>query len=143
MVMDEYFIEEVKARTRIEEGLELKPYRCPAGYLSIGYGLNLDAGIDKASAEWLMDHKIREAVLFLEETIETWFSLPKHIKAVCLDMMYNHGVRGFRAYKKMIAALNRKDYRSAALEIRDSNYWRNPLTNKRAERNAKEMERIN
>ena len=34
-------IETVKTHLRKSEGLELKPYDCPAGYLTIGYGRNL------------------------------------------------------------------------------------------------------
>ena len=29
--------------TKLAEGLSLKPYRCPAGKLTIGYGHNLEA----------------------------------------------------------------------------------------------------
>ncbi|MFD2234837.1 glycoside hydrolase family protein, partial [Phaeospirillum tilakii] len=42
-----------------DESLRLKPYRCPAGKLTIGIGRNLDdVGISREEAETLLDHDI-------------------------------------------------------------------------------------
>lgn len=45
---------------KLHEGLRLKPYKCPAGKLTIGYGLNLDGGITKEEAEILLSYRIIE-----------------------------------------------------------------------------------
>ncbi|MBP5593653.1 MAG: hypothetical protein J6X75_05780, partial [Clostridia bacterium] len=43
--------------TKLAEGLRLKPYRCPAGKLTIGYGRNIeDMGISETEAEMLFDN---------------------------------------------------------------------------------------
>ena len=41
-----------------DEGLELKPYTDTKGKLSIGIGINLDAGITRDEALWLCQHRV-------------------------------------------------------------------------------------
>lgn len=57
--MNSALVERVKAH----EGLRLKPYRCTAGKLSIGYGRNLeDRGISEEEARQMLERDLREAV---------------------------------------------------------------------------------
>ena len=46
------------------EGIRLHPYLCPAGYLTIGVGRNLDSiGITRAEAFYLLDNEDRKSVV--------------------------------------------------------------------------------
>ncbi len=58
--MEAKLLERIKEQLVRHEGLGLKPYRCPAGKLTIGYGRNLDdTGISKAEAYELLSNDIR------------------------------------------------------------------------------------
>jgi len=49
--------------------------------------------------------------------------LPKQVVYVLVDMMFNMGKERFMGFKNMIDAVDKKDWRAMALEIRDSVYW--------------------
>jgi len=56
-------------RVKVHEGLRLKPYRCTAGKLTIGYGRNLDdRGISEEEARRFLDWDLREA----NATVMAW-----------------------------------------------------------------------
>jgi lysozyme len=59
-------------------------------------------------------------------------------KIVLLDMAYNLGVDGLLKFRKMLAAIDRRDYELAAKEMLDSRYARQ--VKGRAQRNALMME---
>jgi GH24 family phage-related lysozyme (muramidase) len=66
--------------------------------------------------------------------------LPRGTQIVLQDMAYNMGVgtykkSGLLKFEKMIAALNKGDFNTAALEVMDSDYGRG-VTRNRALRNA-------
>ena len=55
-------LEKAKSYTKRFEGLRLKPYLCPAGKLTIGYGYNLeDNGITEEIAVLLLDKTLKNA----------------------------------------------------------------------------------
>lgn len=103
------------------EGLRLQPYRCSEGYLTIGYGLNLDAGISQEEAELLRDHRIAQCVEDLS-AFQYWDALSEVRKAVLIDLRYQLGLAGYRGFVRMNAALARGDYADAAKEMLDSVY---------------------
>jgi lysozyme len=122
-------IEQIKRH----EGLKLHPYKCTAGKTTIGYGRNLDdKGITASEAEEMLLTDMCE----VEERLfgEGLFSgLNDARKAVLINMGYQLGVSGLFKFKKMIAALDRKEYELAAKEMLDSLYA------KQTPRRAKEL----
>lgn len=86
------------------EGLELKPYKCTADKLTIGYGRNLEAiGISKEEAERMLVTDVARVSTAL--SLYGWFnSLDDVRKAVVVNMGFNLGVRGLLNFKSMIAA---------------------------------------
>lgn len=103
------------------EGLRLHPYKCSAGKLTIGYGLNLDAGITEEEAEYLLLSRIKK----IEEKLANypWYVMQsKNRRTVLVNMAYNLGINGLLKFKKMIAALNRYDYIDAANQMMDSKW---------------------
>lgn len=126
-----------------DEGLELVPYRCPSGDLTIGVGRNLDSvGLSLneimtigRSPLPLKDFKITrpEALLLLSNdlvrcrreitrVVPTFNELSDPRKDVLLNMLFNLGSTRFRDFRKMLAAINRKDYVIAAMEMMDSQW---------------------
>lgn len=102
------------------EGLRLKPYKCPADKLTIGYGRNLeDVGITESEAMYMLTHDVQEC--FKDLGTFTWFDdLSDNRKVALVDMRYNLGGAGFRKFQNMIAAIKEGDYLKAANEMLDS-----------------------
>lgn len=104
------------------EGLRLKPYKCTAGKISIGYGRNLDDnGITKYEAETMLNNDIQNCYAECVK-LKCWNSLNEARQAVLLDMCFNLGISRLKNFKKMLAALDRADYTSAAVEMLESNW---------------------
>ena len=108
----------------LHEGLKLKPYRCPAGYLTIGVGRNLDAkGITYNEAMILLHNDIEEITWQLER--HSWYvALGPVRRKVLIDMCFNLGVGGLLGFKMMIEALEQADYERAADEMVSSKWYR-------------------
>ncbi len=105
------------------EGLRLRPYRCTAGRLTIGYGHNLeDNGISREQAEMLLADDIYECRQSLQHNLLFWPELDKVRQAVLVDMCFNLGWPRLSRFKKMLNALALKDFGSAAAEMMDSRW---------------------
>ncbi len=105
------------------EGLRLLPYRCSADKLTIGYGINLDAGITLDEAQWILDNRIRNIIVDLQ-SLDFWLDLSGVRRAVLVDMAYNLGYRGLLKFKKMLAAMKNEDFELAAQEMEDSKWFK-------------------
>ena len=105
-----------------EEGFQAKPYRDTRGFLTIGFGTNLDAGITREQAQALVEIALRdnsERLLAL-----SWFAgLDAVRQSVIENMTYNMGVDRLLTFHDMIAAIEAKDYPEAAHQMRASK-WR-------------------
>lgn len=103
------------------EGFRSTPYRCTAGKLTVGYGINLDAGISEEEANLLLCHRIHSTEIKLA-SYEWYRSLDENRRDVLANMAYNLGLAGLLKFKNMIAALEDKDYNKAAEEMLDSKW---------------------
>lgn len=114
-----------KQMTKDFEGLRLKPYKCTAGKLTIGYGRNLDdVGISQAEADMMFERDFaraeadvrrlcKEFGIDVENLIEQRFY-------VLTDMMFNLGYNRLAKFKKFLCALKTGLYDVAAREMLDS-----------------------
>ena len=116
------------------EGLRLKPYRCTAGKLTIGYGRNLDdVGITQEEAELLLKNDLEKAEKDAEK-FPVYSKLNQARKDVLIEMVFNLGYSRLSNFKKMFEALENGDYDEAANQMLDS-AWHKQV-GKRAERLA-------
>ena len=99
------------------EGLRLKPYRCGANKLSIGYGRNLDdVGISKAEADAMLAADV--TIAYTEASGFDWFTgLNGPRRAAIVDMIFNLGLPRFRGFKNTLMYLDQADYIGASAEI--------------------------
>ena len=91
------------------EGLVLKPYKCPVGKLTIGYGHNLeDNGLTQTACEYILIEDIEEAKrnLYAIFTKDFFDSLSNNQKIALVDMMFNLGLSKFLTFKKFIHTAN-------------------------------------
>jgi len=128
-----------KSLIKKHEGLRLKPYRCTAGKLTIGYGRNLDdRGISLAEAEHLFENDIREATEQAKTLVSNFTQLSENRQAVLIDMVFNMGIEGMRKWKNTLAAIERGDFKIVAYNMRQSLWYRQ--VPRRAEELIKMME---
>ena len=102
------------------EGLVLKPYKCPAGKLTIGYGHNLeDNGLSQSVCEYILIEDIEEAKRNLRTIFGNEFfeSLKDSKKIALIDMMFNLGLSRFLTFKKFILAVKQRNFDRASVEM--------------------------
>jgi lysozyme len=107
-------------RIKLEEGFESQKYVDTEGHLTIGYGLNVDAGMSQFAAVSLLRAQVSEIDSALNAY--PWYSgLDAVRQSVCLDIAFNAGTAGLLRFPKMIAAIQEKDWDTAANECYVSN----------------------
>lgn len=111
------------ASVKFHESLQIKPYKCTANRLTIGYGRNLDdRGITKEEAEILLLNDLaistKEAKQF--EFYENLTS--NNRRDVIVEMLFNLGLTRFKEFKKTIGYINQANYSAAADEMLDSRW---------------------
>ena len=107
-------------RIKTEEGFRSAIYNDSEGHPSIGYGLNLDAGISQRVAAAALQAQLEE----LQEDLSKypWYaSLDAVRQSVLLDMAFNLGLAGLLHFPHLLAALSRQDWASAATECHVEN----------------------
>ena len=102
---------------RRHEGLRLEPYKCSEGYLTIGFGRNLETnGISEAEAEFMLLNDLLMVEGELKD--EGWYNqLDETRRAVILNMAFNLGKPKLMKFSKLIGALSDDDYETASKEM--------------------------
>lgn len=123
------------------EGRRNKPYRCPAGRLSIGVGHNMEARplprdlhafltkhgyLTDGMVDQLLITDLGDATRDARGVVgvETWEGLSMARQYAIIDMVFNLGVGGLREFKRFLIAVRTGDWKAAADEIRASKYYR-------------------
>ena len=118
--------ENVKQSIKQHEGLRLKPYKCPANKLTIGYGRNIeDNGISQSEADILLENDINNTYIELSSQLELNYyfefeKLPKNVQDVLLEMAFQLGVPRFMKFKKTIGLIKQSAYFEASIEMLNS-----------------------
>jgi len=99
---------------KTDEGFRALPYRDTQGYLTIGYGLNLDAGITEPEAAWLLENRVNATATALVVKLPWVSSLDQARQDVLVNMAYNLGLSGLLAFKNTLSAVQDGDYTGAA-----------------------------
>ena len=106
------------ATLKRDEGFSAFPYEDSVGVETIGHGRNLKAhGISRKEAEYLLRNDIADAVSTATNIFCNFYEMPAEAQHVIVNMIVNLGERGFKSFRHMIAAIQRKDWRSAELEL--------------------------
>ena len=114
--MEATLLERTKEQLVKHEGLRLKPYRCPAGKQTIGYGRNLDdCGISKTEAYVLLENDIQNCEKqLLDEIPDIYNALDEVRKSVLLNMCFNLGIDGLLGFNNTLAFIAAGDWEQAA-----------------------------
>ena len=120
------------------EGYRRDMYKDTEGIWTIGIGFNLEEGFTREECEVILRHRMGKLINELCQRVPVYIDVCSVRKIVLLDMAYNLGIEGLRKFKKMLAALEKRDYELAAKEMLDSRYA--SQVKGRARRNAYMME---
>jgi len=122
----------------LNEGYRRYKYTDSVGVETIGIGFNLEEGFTEDESRMILRMRMRGFINELSARIPAYCSVSCIRKIVLLDMAYNLGIGRLLKFKKMIAALDSRDFELAAKEMLDSTYARQ--VKDRATRNAYMME---
>lgn len=120
-----------------DEGESLTIYKCTANIPTIGIGRNLEKGITKEESSYLFMNDLKDATGDLSKNFKWFYVINEIRQGVLINMCFNLGLTRFMKFKKMIAALEARDYEEAARQMLDSK-WANQVGD-RATRLAKQM----
>jgi GH24 family phage-related lysozyme (muramidase) len=129
----------------VHEGRRVNAYVDSRGIPTIGVGFNLtrpDAkdriaalglsyeavcrgavSLTDEQIDALLDLDIAAARAGARRCVQGFDTLPPQAQMVIIDMVFNLGVGGFSTFRKMIAAVERRDWTAAAEEMRDSIWY--------------------
>ena len=100
------------------EGFRAFAYKDIKGIITCGYGRNLESnGLTKTEAEYLLHNDVEACISDVRSVIKRFDDMPGAAQHVLVEMRFNLGPRGFRSFRHFIAAVQRKDWRSAEQEL--------------------------
>ena len=100
-------------------------YRDPVGKLTIGWGRNLDdVGLSDDEAEMLLLHDVERTAAAVRAALPWAAQLDEVRRAVLIELAFNMGLGGLLTFERMLEALQRGDWDTAAQELLDSRYAR-------------------
>lgn len=127
-----YKYQKLLDKLRQDEGFEPEPYRDHLGKLTVGIGWLLppeeggeplppgyEPPLTEEQGLELAQYKINQKVAGLAR-IDTFNTLDPVRQEILVECAYQIGVGGLAKFKKMWAALTKKDYKTAAMEMLDS-----------------------
>jgi lysozyme len=135
MILTEGLLEMI----RRHEGLSLKPYLCPGGHATIGYGWNMDAhplpddiaaclrlngAITKDMAERLLNISVDMATRQARAIYPGFDDFTERRRYALVDFVFNLGAGGAMQFKKMRNAIEVRDWDRAADMMMDSKWYR-------------------
>jgi len=154
-----------------DEGLKLFPYKCSAGYLTIGVGRNLitnwfsnkeldelgftdknlvptdiisklkQTGITKDQAIYLLNNDIDVVIKQLTTSLQWFNSALDIVQQVLANMCFNLGVGTLLTFKNTLKLIKDGKYDEASVEMLKSK-WHNDV-GQRAERLSEKLKSIN
>ena len=146
--MSQETLDRALAILRDDEGVRPHAYddatgervRAPKGHLTIGCGINLDVGLDRYEIDLLERHRMREGMMVFARDAATLGhgfrvgSLPEDAQLALGLMVFQLGPDTVIEFHRMLDAIRREDWRTAAAEALASHWFQE--TPRRARRVA-------
>lgn len=136
-------IDEARMMRRLiaDEGEVLHAYQDSLGFLTIGVGRLIDqrrgGGISPDESRYLLRNDIYSKSAECDHLFRWFIALDDVRQGVIVCMAYQLGTQGVANFKKMIAAIEDRDYAEAAAQMLDSGWHKQ--TPERCERMARMM----
>ena len=104
------------------EGVRNLPYEDSVGELTIGIGHLMARPISRAAIDQILTDDINDCIRDMDRSCYGWRNHDSARQNVLLEMCFNLGVSRLLGFKRMWAALQRKDYAEAAAEMLSSKW---------------------
>jgi lysozyme len=114
----------LESQLRIDEGYRNKVYLDSKGIPTIGVGRNLrDVGLSPDEIDLLLQNDIKRAQGACRAIFDNYDTLPQDKQDALANMAFNLGQTRLSGFKKMIAAVEKRDWKEAAAEAEDSDWY--------------------
>ena len=144
-------IEQLRKELERDEGIVYEIYNDHLGYATFGighlvtgsdpeYGLAVGTAVSEERCYSVFEEDVKTVIGDCEKLYDDFDQLPEEAQLIIANMMFNMGLTRLSKFKKHNAALESGDWKTAAVEGRDSR-WYNQVTN-RAERLMTRLENI-
>ena len=142
----------VFGRLQIDEGIVNEIYKDHLGYPTFGvghlilesdpeYGQPIGTDISPERVADAFDHDLDIAISECETLYgAAWFYLPEEVQEILVNMLFNMGRPRLTQFKKMNSAIEASDWKTAAVEGRDSRWY--DQVGARAERLMSRLETV-
>jgi lysozyme len=105
-----------------QEGYSKHMYKDSLGFTTIGYGLNLDAGIDEELASFIVEYLANRIEVELTNTFDWFKNMTQTRKDVVINMVYNLGLDKFKMFKQTISNMANSNFDDAAASMLKSKW---------------------
>ncbi len=144
-------INKLKETLKIDEGVVYEIYNDHLGYPTFGighlvlegepeHGLSVGTPITEERVDECFERDVEYVLNDCRILHEDFDNYPEEVKQIIANMMFNMGRTRLTNFRKHNAALKEGDWKTAAVEGRDSRWYRQ-VTN-RAERLMKRLEEV-
>lgn len=106
-------------RVKLEEGFRPYPYHDSRGFLTVGYGLNLDVPMSERLASVICLWQLDELEFACQQYL-WWKACDPVRQAVLLDMAFNMGLEGLSQFHNLLGACVKQDWQTAHDEMLNS-----------------------
>ena len=144
-------INKLKETLKIDEGVVYEIYNDHLGYPTFGighlvlegepeHGLSVGTPVTEERVDECFERDVEYVLNDCRILHEDFDNYPEEVKQIIANMMFNMGRTRLAKFRKHNAALQEGDWKTAAIEGRDSR-WYKQVTN-RAERLMKRLEEV-
>ena len=117
-----------------DEGSVLKVYKDHLGYRTVGvghliipsdeeWGVGVGHPITQTRADELLFYDLANVLKECEDHFHNnWRDWPEEVKLIIANMAFNLGITKLKKFQKMLTAINKEDYKTAAKEGLDSRW---------------------
>jgi lysozyme len=144
-------IEQLKETLKVDEGVVYEIYNDHLGYPTFGighlvldrdteHGLPVGTPVSEDRVSECFEQDVQIVIEDCKKLHGGWDGYPEEVKQIVANMMFNMGLTRLSKFNKHNAALQCGDWKEAAVEGRDSR-WYKQVTN-RAERLMERLEKI-
>ena len=144
-------IDRVRKQLEIDEGVVYEIYNDHLGYPTFGighlvrktdpeYGLMVGDSVSKKRVQEAFEADLSVACNECSILYYDWHKFPDEVQEILVNMMFNLGRPRLSKFRNMKKALDKRDWKLAAVEGRDS-LWYRQVSN-RAERLMTRMENV-
>jgi lysozyme len=143
--------EQVQSQLAIDEGIVHAVYLDHLGYPTFGighlikeddpeYGLEVDTPVSEERVTEAFQADLDIAISECQALYDQWDGFPGEVQEILVNMMFNLGRTRLSKFKNMRTAIDNEDWATAAVEGRDSRWYRQ--VGNRAERLMERLENV-